>query len=803
MGIARGPASGVPIAALLATGLGGAALAQGEPEGLPSIPVNDATAGAVPAGEPARRAAQIGEIVVTAQRREENLQDVPISVTAFSADDIAERTIVSFGDVAKSTPGFVFGQTFGQVAPTIRGVGADRFTISSEPGVALYVDDIYLGRPYLPQAALTTLERIEVLKGPQGTLYGRNASGGALKLVSQRPTDEFRMTAGVQYGSFDEVVGRASVNLPIADGLEGLLAVVASERDGYVDNRTLDREVEGSEVFSVRGALAYEATDWLDIDLNADLSRQKDSGPIANAVTPVVFGFSDSLATPALAPLDLYLGALETRFGVVLDPLREALVARLVGGQVSHDPRVTYQDSPTKTDIDNEGVGLTFSTRAGDWGGKLITGYRESRRDFLLDGDMTDFPALAFVDPNFTEAHQVSAELQVSLDTAFPGLGGDVHALTGAFYYHEEGSEDINASILQLDPGNLQALGDLIPPSILPLFQNDGLSQILFRSSQLTRSVAGFGDVEWRALDWLAVHLGGRYTLDDKEIVGTVREPPGLARTCEDQRLADDFGATTVRSGLDFLIDDERMVYASFSQGYKSGGFNPASCDGEAYKPEYVDAWELGLKSRWLDGSLQLNGAVFRYDYTDIQVEKVVGFATSVVNGPKATIEGAELAATWAAAAWLTLEGAACYLDTAYGTFSDDDPFTQADPSVIDLKGNRLNKAPEWSGNAAATVHGDLGATGALSARLEWSYTGRMFYDYFNHPFAHGEAYEIWNLFLNFAPPGGRWGVQAFGKNLADEFYWAGQVTPSAVVGGPFTFYGMPRTFGVAVSFTF
>ena len=772
---------------------------------LDTIPVNPPAVDMPTTTEsrPASRLDAIQEIVVTAQRREENLQEVPISVTAFSAADIESRDISSFTDVARTTPGFVFGQTFGQVAPTIRGVGADRFTISSEPGVALYVDDIYYGRPYLPQAALTSLERIEVLKGPQGTLYGRNASGGALKLVSKRPGDEFELSAGAQYGRFDQVVVQGSMTVPLADNLSSKVSVVSEDRDGYVENRARNEDVEGHEVRAARAAIAYNPWDWLDVDVNADISRQRDTGPVARAVTPVVFGFSDSIATPAFAPYDRYLRLIEEQFGVVLTPLREALIGQLVGGRVSHDRRIVYQDAPTRTEIDNSGVGVTLAGQFGDIGAKLITGYRDSRRDFIFDGDLTDFPGLAFVDPNFTEAHQFSSEFQVASDFELPWLGGPVHVLAGLFYYSEDAAENINTAALQLGVEQLDLLGALIPPQIIPLFQNTGVTQILFDSTQATRSNAAFADLEWLAAEWLRLHLGGRYTRDRKVVVGTVRVAPGIAAQCEDERQSESFGAGTLRLGADILFDEDRMLYASYSEGFKSGGFNPAVCSSGPYAPEYVAATEIGIKSQWLDGSVQINAAAFRYDYTDIQVEKVVGFATSVVNGPEAKIDGAELAVIAVPFAGLTLDGAVSWIDARYGTFSDDDPFTLADSAEVDLKGNRLNKAPEWSGSLGLTAEHGLGALGDISARVEWSYTGRMFYDYFNHDFAEGPAYEIWNLFINFSDPDTRWGVQVFGKNLTDEFYWAGQVTPSAIVGGPFTFFGLPRTYGVGLSFRF
>ena len=755
---------------------------------------------APPAAEPARAAFSVEEIVVTAQRREESLQDVPISVTALGAQAIEERDITSFADVSHGTPGFVFSQTFGQVTPTIRGLGADRFSISNEPGVALYVDDIYYGRPYLPQAALTQLERIEILRGPQGTLYGRNTSGGALKLVTKRPSTELEGSAGIQYGSFDQVVGHGTLSGPIIESLGGRISFFAEDRDGYVENRTRGETVDAHEVLSGRVSAAYEPFDWLRLDLNGDATRQRDTGPIPHAISPVNAGIGgDSAATPTLAPYDAVIASLERELGFALEPLRERLIQNLAAGRRSDDPRVVYQNDPTNTEIETTGVAATAGASFGPIDGKLITGYRDSSRRFTFDLDMTDVP-YAKLAPSRTIGRQKSAELQLSSDVDL-GSFGSLRWLTGGFFYDEEGEESIKFSLLQLAPEQFAALEGVVPPEIEPLFRSGGLVGLEFAATQDVRSYAGFSDLEWAALDWLRLHLGGRYTVDHKEAVGTVHHPdPSSA--CQNERGSKSFDAFTVRAGVDVPFDDDRLVYASFSQGFKSGGFNPLICGAESYEPEHVDAVEVGVKSQWLDGRFRLNAAGFVYDFEDIQVEKVVGFVTQVVNAATASIYGAELEATAVVLENLTLEGGLAWLDASFDEFRDDDPFTQLE-GEIDLGGNRLTKSPEWSGNLAAQAVHTVGSLVDLSARLEWTYKGTMYFDHFNRFDWRGRPYQLWNLFLNADRAGGRYGIRSFVKNLADEEYFAGQFTASHLIGGPLTYYALPRTWGVELYYRF
>lgn len=756
----------------------------------------------------------IEEVIVSAQRRQESLQDVPISIAAYSQEMIAERNITAMSDVALSTPGFVASQSFGQIAPTIRGIGADRFSMSSEPGVALYIDDIYLGRPYLPQATLSQIERIEVLKGPQGTLYGRNTSGGAVKVVTRRPTDYVEFSGALQAGNYDHKVAKASIAGPIVDALKARLSVYKEERDGYTFNAARNEWVDAHESESARLSIDWAAAHWLDVSLNADVNSQYDTGPVAYSVVPVTFSAASDLElTPALAPFDGILNPLLSLLepgSDVLDPLTDAL-AENVGGRNSSSPRTVYQDAPTFTDIESQTVSLTLAAALGEIDVKLIAGYADSERDFPNDSDLTDLPGITLTTGN-TTGEQFSLELQATSELSMP-VGGALRWFAGAFYYTEDASEIYEFEVVSLldllgvdDPALndfLQTAGELLPSQPLAILQNEGVGQIFFDAAQETESVAAFFDLEWDAASWMSLRLGSRFTKDTKRLLNRTVQNVDPRVGCEGESGEADFDATTLRAGADFPFADNRLVYVSYTEGFKAGGFSGLSCGDSAYAPEYVDAFEVGLKSQWMDGALQVNAAVFDYKFTDIQVEKVVGFATEVENAAEASIRGAEASVTYLPFSFLALDLGAAYLDATYGEFFDDDPYTIVDESEEDLSGNRLNKSPRWSGNVGAKVSHITRTGSEVSARVEWSYTDEMYYDQFNHDFALAEEYEVWNLFLSWDLPEHGLVFRGFGKNLTDEEYISGQFTASALVGSPYAYYGAPRTYGLEVEYRY
>ena len=752
----------------------------------------------VSAQEPPRAASRgVEEIVVTAQRREENLQQVPIAVTAFTSDVIEARDIKSVADLQFSTPSFVYAHVVGTAQPTIRGVGSDLYTVSGEPGVALYLDDSDLRRTFLPPVALTQIERIEVLRGPQGSLYGRNTSGGAIKFVSKRPTDELDASASAQYGSFDQFVGKGSIAGPVVrDVLKGRVSLFGEAHDGWIENLATGENLEDHQVLSARAALEYDPLPWLTIGATGDGTHQQDGNPVLQALTPVIGTIpSDSAALPILYPYDAIITDVENRFGVVLDPVRQRLLTEVLNGRRSSDPRKIYLDGAVGTEVESWGGAVDVTADLGLAELKLIGGYRDSDRFQRYDADGSDI-GIAEFDPTHTTGRQWSGELHVTSDGAMPLGLGHFRTLAGFFYYDEKANEDIEVELGLFGTEGLQVIGDLIPPEVYPIFQDDGFSQLHFRARQKTKSWAPFGEIDWDPLDWLTLRLGGRYTEDEKSAVISITTPiPGEA--CQNLRFEETYDAFTGRVGADVKLGEEHLLYGSFSQGFKSGGFNNTGCS-DPFDPEHVDAWEAGLKTEWLDRRLRVNLAGFYYDFDEIQVQRIEGLRAFIINAGKAEVKGFELETSATPYEGVLIDANLAWLDAKYDEFFDDDPITQFE-GPIDLAGNRLPKSPEWSTSIGVEYAHSIAERLEASARVNWSYRDRLFFSHFNDPSNGQKAHQLWDAFLRLEPESRRFGFQGVVKNITNEDYRVGGVIASIIIGGPLGHYAPPRTWGAEI----
>lgn len=742
------------------------------------------------------------EVIVTAQRREQSLQDVPVAVTAYNQEAIDDRIIISTADIGLATPGLTVASGFGSINPTIRGIGADRDSASGEPGVALYLDDIYMGRPFLPQVALAQIERIEVLKGPQGTLYGRNTSGGALKIVTKSPSEDYEISLSATSGSFDEKVYKASISVPAAEWLRFRLSGYEEHSEGYTNNVTTGEKMDGTDVESVLLSVASDPFSWLSIDIKADNSEQFILGPSPHTTVPLTFSFLDDgrLAAPFEPYSSVINGLLSTTNA--FDYALQSLELDKGRGRRSNDPRETTINSETFTEIESKGYSLKIGSQWRDIDIKLITGSRESFRNAPVDADITDGDYINF-EKVITEGDQTSAELHFSSDFEVPILGGNLLWLVGLYKYEEVAKEDWSVRILPLQAifgaDNTTFDGESIESAIF--LQGESPTQITWDYELETQSDALFLDLEWALLDWLTLHTGARHTTDRKILNRRRITHPDPNGSCEtNQPIKDEYSETTLKFGADVFFNEDVMLYLTSSDGFKAGGFNGLSCDNELYKPEYVDTVELGLKSRFSDNSVQINAAVFEYDYTEIQIEKTIELSTVVTNAAEASVRGAELEIVYLPFSFLNIDFSVSYLDAKYLEYKDDDPFTQFDNSEVDLSGNPLNKAPMWSGLVGGRLSHIFKSGDEIGLRVEASYSDDIHYSPFEQDFLVQERFIVWNVFSDFRMPSNGLVLRAYVKNATDEVYAAGIFTPSAIVGGPAVYYSKPRTVGVEIS---
>ncbi len=739
-------------------------------------------------------------IVVTARKREEDVQKIPISITAFTADAIEERSLKDLSDLADYTPNLDFSTTGGfgdqthQATVYIRGVGQIDTAVFSDPAVGIYVDGVYLARSQGAVLDLVDLERIEVLRGPQGTLFGKNSTGGALNLITQKPEATRKGRVEATFGERDRLDGRLSLDLPLGDRAFSKLSLMRASRDGFSRSLITGRRYHDDDRGAARLALSFLPSDRVSVDVSADLTHESSSG-----------GNQLLLSLDATPILEFYNNA---RSGAGLVPYDERWI--------SPNLRDSFATGEPSIDGDVFGTSLRWSWTAGDLTLTSITAFR--RLDYSTFGEADGSPQIVaerFVEQ---EQEQWSQELQAT------GTAGErLTWVAGGIYFQERPKEVSRQFVLaelfdalERAPGPIYAppgVPDFLcdpgpPPPGLPCFGGagnpanlaffvgpDGLVQNLDLE---TVSYAFFGEGTYDLSDRLSATFGLRYTRDDKEFSYLAEQ---AVMPTSDLFNADDWDAWTPRFSLAFQARPELMLYLSASRGFKSGGFNGRPQQRPAldpFDPETVWTYEVGFKRGSYGRGLTLNGTAFYSDYEDIQfaasldVGGVPVFVTQ--NAGSAEILGFELEATAQPATGLTLSAAVGY---------NDNELTELDPGVsANLKENGvLPKSPEWTLNASIQYAFEAGAIGDVIARADWSYRDDVFNDVQNTPAVSQEAYDLLGARILVAPSE-RWEVALFGTNLTDETYLETGFATGAFgpnIGIP----ARPREWGVSARFLF
>jgi iron complex outermembrane receptor protein len=840
----------------------------------------------------------IEEITVTAERRESTVQETPIALTAISSETIEEQRLYTIDRLQFAVPSLTFGMQSSYTLVAIRGIGTDVTTVS-EPSVATYEDGVYTGSLFQQNVPGYDLERIEVLRGPQGTLYGRNADGGVINYVSKPPSFDPEANLSVSYGDYDatQVDAGGSMAL-IPDLVAGRIGVRYATRDPYRDNR-----VNGVEDFdeldqtAVRGALLIEPSEDFSITLRAGYGSNKTTQAyqlISSAPVPLVtedtgepiasadpFGLTNLTGGP-YGPLPLGIFSAPAQFFLdnpgLLSPsditaLNGGSIAQLYGlssqpGPVPPDPTDTLNAVsayPSEWEVKSHNGSMTVEWDVGPTTLRSITAYRYGKMLFQQDSTGAGTPAVVF-DPGEHLSKQFTQEFNFFGTT----LDDKLDWIVGTYFYHEDAMFDstvwlptngdqtlaaiatANPAFVPGAPGSFPLR--LIPPAFFPhtLFQaplgaGDELKTLLrpgrnfapgvgkvakgdipqqaflgFIIDQKSTSAAAFAQLTYHVTDALRVTGGIRYTNDDKEaqrtlhsnLIGTFIQfgaiplinPDGSAVLCDNQHLNQSWNAWTGTLGVDYDVNESTLTYAKYSRGYKAGAYNPGEC-GEPYDPEYLRAYEVGLKTTFWDAQIRTNVAVYFYNYDDIQFTLYVPNQSFIRNAGQAEAWGAELEFLLAPEflPGLQIDGGVSYEDSEYteGRFRDPAGIVA---NGIDIEGNPLIRAPEWKFNAGLQYEFAAGGLGNFVLRVEEAYTDEYANDIFNGtaPLAEeatqpsywiGNARVIWL-------PNETYEVQAFVENFGDELYAVNRVvfnTPSALenVGGQFT---APRTYGVRVT---
>lgn len=683
----------------------------------------------------------IAEIVVSATRRDTDLQSTPISISALTSDTIRSSNILDVRGLAAQVPGLsITGDNQLGTSPiSIRGIGSAGGGVGADDPVAIYVDDVYLGRPSSSTFALIDVERVEVLRGPQGSLFGRNATGGALRFVTKRPSfdaTEGFFTAG--YGRFNAINAGGYVTGPIADTLAFKVSGNFSDRDGYAVNifrgtpevpYTGPAKPLGERSTTVRAALSYQR-EGVSLDLNADYGTLNQNVPFKD-VRPFLQGVSPDL-NPEAAP-DVY-----------------------------------SNNQPIRQDRNFGGVGLNAKIELGGWAElSSITAYRESYFSEIYDSDASAADILG-LEPT-EDQKQFSQEIRISSvgDSPFQWV-------VGAYYFFEDSEQNL---FFRRGPG-------------LP-----GATRIL--STNKTNSYAGFFDASYQLTDKLKLSSGLRYTEETKDF--SLIAGSRFSALPQAPRARNEFSAFTPRFALEYQASDDIYLYASASRGFKSGGFNLTSL--QSFDPETIWSYESGLKAEWLDRRVRTNISAFYYDYTNLQVRiSVAPGQTAVLNAADARIYGLEFEGTALVGENLKLETNFAYLNAKYKNFLS--PVFDASGAVvsnINFSNNRLNRAPEWKAFVAADYTVPFGGDVNLTLRGEYSFESRLFFTRQNDPNFGRRPVHLFNLRARL-DVNDKLNFTVFGENLTNERFVANAVEIGV---RPLGYIALPRTFGIAASYRY
>jgi iron complex outermembrane receptor protein len=684
------------------------------------------------------QAASLDDIVVTARRRDERLQDVPVAVTALTSETLENLQASDIGDLEGAVPNLTLHEGDANNAVIyLRGVGQVDSLAFADPGVGVYVDDVYLGRAQGAFLSVYDVDRIEVLRGPQGTLYGRNTIGGAVKFVSSRLSAEpnGRLEASVGDYNLREVRGAFGGALNDEGTILARAAVAYASRDGYSENAFDGQDDGDRNELAGRVSLEYRPSDVFSIRLNVDASSDSPDTSRTPARATPVFG-----AYPATMD----------------DPFRV---------------NANFNDL---ADLDTFGASVTAEYAFGDaLTFKSVTAYRSMDYASHLDLDATPDPIFGvYVDEN---QHQFSQEFQLSY------VGDRLTAVGGLFYFDET---DLTYSGL-LGP----AIG-LVTGSI-----NDqhNRSYALYGQGTyaLTDRLNLTAGVRYTYEDKDFARTQTLYPSAPTTVPG--RNDPGLTLT--DLDTSANWDSLSPKVGLDYEISDDVMGYVSVSRGFKSGGFDGRANDADGarpYDPETLWAYEAGIKSSLFDRRVTANLAAFWNDYTDLQLSSFTadgsgGFEALFTNAGAATIRGLELELAARPMDGLTLNGTIGYLDAKYDEYIG--------PGGADISDQReLVNAPKWSSRLGAVYVAELGASGRLTFGADAAYRSKVYPTVSSSEVLAQDAYTLIDAFVRWTDSNDRFSVELGGKNLTDERYVEQGFDLSDSLGYQLAYFGAPRT---------
>lgn len=740
---------------------------------------------------PARAAPVLEEVMVTARKREESLQETPISITAISSAMIEQTKMFNVADIAQRTPNMSIRASDNGVGSALqaylRGVGQFDFALTVDPGVGTYVDGVYLARTVGANIQLPDIEQILVLRGPQGILFGKNTIGGAISVTTRRPTGDLDYDAELTVGEYDYSSLNGYAEFPVTDTVAASVAVLTTYSDGW-QKRDRNSNAGNDDQLVLRS------------HLNTDFSEQWNSHLILNytkidqnVYPQVLTDFNEKATFPGLF----------NRF-----------VAGPQGGfccetNLDDIDRSHVLNERDKDKNENWGLSWTNTWDMDDLTLKSITGYIDMQTDSYRDADNSVYDYFSV--GGELDVQQYSQEFLLTNAT-----GGKLDWLAGLYYLYEDGHHTSDVTVAN---GLYEAIGAV--PLDFTLW---------YDRTQDTTSYAAFFNTTYHIRSDTRLNVGARYTYDEKELdmftLKLASQTPILIpgptdpQSCSDAiadgngstvKCNDDWDEISPKVGMEYDFDEDTMGYATVSSGFRSGVYNgrpTSTAQVSVADPETLLAYEIGLKNQLWDNRIQMNGALFYNDYKDRQflVNRPSGSADSALalvvdNAADSTMWGGELEFTVLPTDGLTITGGLSYIDPEYENFESVSPETG---ELEDLSDRPFTSVPEWTANLLAQYEYLLANGGTVRLRGDLSYTDDIFYSDDDQSVSfdrlHADSYTIYNAGVTYVSPSEQWEFSVFGKNLGDNREITGGFGVDAF-GNTTVSYTAPQRFFISVKF--
>lgn len=705
---------------------------------------------------------ELEEVVVTAQKRAEDLQDVPITVSAFSGEDLTAYGVGGVQSLQAVTPGLVYNKTGAQAQPYLRGIGTRFALMGLESSIATYVDDRYIPRASAAMLDLADVERIEVLKGPQGTLYGRNATGGAIRIISKDPADELEGSIAITRGNYNYWGLTGTASIPLADNVAARVTALVKNRDGYADNITPQgaSELDDQDIEAYRAKILWDISDQTSLRFTIDYWEQNDN-----------FGNDIVDLSPAGLNLGTALGGLSTN---------------------DTDKVATSMDDLINTE--DLSASIRLDTSFDDFDFVSISTYETLDSHSSTDGDGTS--AVVFDNFNEEDAETYSQEFQVLSNS-----DSDLQWLAGAYIYYQDGSFSLNLDVS--DAG--------IP---LPLTQG--------KQDVKTSVWSLFGQATAPLSENWSLTLGARWNSEEKEVLQTAMDGfitiGGALMPFEDSDKWDEF---TPKVSLEYALDSG-ITYLTYARGFKSGGFSYPAVGTEPLDPEILDMLELGVKLELLDNQLRINSSLYYYDYQDLQVTRAGGGSGTAItlttdNAANATVMGLDANIVWLATETLQIStgfniadsefeeydaSAKVYSAVLDGSVGGATPTPGMADVAYDASGESLLRAPDFEYYLSASYEFFLGDA-RIPLNLTYSYKDDFNFDFVADPTSERltqEGYALLNARVAYEPASELWSLALWGNNLTGEDYFDDLAANTrGMRGSP----GAPRTYGLDFTLNF